>query len=285
VWSAGYGLFRNRKNDAGHVSWNEDGGGLVLGIDHRIGQSLLLSASLGGARSILEVDDIGKGRFTALDVGTLAAWTRGPALVQGFLSYGHGWHQSYRNVAFTGVQTTGEGEYQSNRVGIGGELSWTFALDGLDVSPVFDADWALVKRPAFTEHGAAPIDLHVEGASQSVTTIRAGVDLGTSFLKKGYWTDLLERTDGVWQPSVSVKWRQVVAGSERAYTSSIVGAPAAAGRSTVFGDDADQGFEIGAQLWFTPKDANRITIGASYEAFVWKDITSHDVTGKIAYSF
>jgi uncharacterized protein with beta-barrel porin domain len=285
VWATGYGLFRSRDGAEGQISWSDDGGGLVAGVDHRPGESLLFSFGVGGARSNSDVDGIGSGRFTALDVGGLAAWTRGPLLVQAFVSYGHGWHEATRNIDYGDISRSTDAKYQSNRVGLGGDLAWTFAFDGLDLSPSFEVDWARVMRPGFTENGAAPLDLAVQDAADSVTTIRVGVEAGTSLLKKGYWTDFLERTDGVWQPSVSVKWRQVVAGADRAYTSSIVGAPTAAGRSTVFGDDASQGFEVGAGLWFTPKDANRITLGASYDAFVWRDIISHDVKGTVAYSF
>ncbi len=285
VWAVGYGLFRNRDGADGHVSWSDDGGGLVLGVDHRQGESWLLSANVGGAHAISEVDRVGKGRFTALDAGALAAWTRGPALVQGFVTYGHGWHQAYRNVAFSGVRREAEGEWESNRVSIGGEVRWTFALDGLDLTPTFDADWALVSRPGFTEQGAAPLDLRVEGATDTVTTLRLGIELGTSVLRKGYFTDFFEAADGVWQPELSVKWRQVVSGDDRALTSAIVGAPASTGDTTVFSDDAGEGFEIGAGVWFTPKDATRITVGVRYDAFVWKDIVSHDLKGTVGYSF
>jgi len=177
-----------------------------------------------------------------------------------------------RLIAIGNVKRAALGEFSEHR--------------GLDIAPVFDVDWALVKRPSFTETDAAPVNLHVEAAKDSVTTIRLGFDLGTSWLKKGYWTDFLESTDGVWQPSLSVKWRQVVGGGEsRGITSNIVGAPPVTGMTTVLSDDAKQGIEIGAGVWFTPKMANRVSIGARYDAFVWTDVVSHDLLGTVMYSF
>jgi len=285
VWTAGYGLFRSRTGAAANLTWEDSGGGGVVGVDHRRGDAWLFSASVGGAKGQTDVDRIGPGDFTALDAGTLVAWTRGPALVQGFLTYGHGWHDVNRNVSIADIALSANGDYDTNRVGAGGELSWTFALDGLDVTPALDIDWALVMRPGFTEQGAGDLSLTVEDANDSVTTLRLGVDVGTSFLKKGYWTDFLERTDGLWQPVLTVKWRQVVSGASRGLSSSMVGAPTGVTGTRVYGDDASQGFEIGAGLWFTPKDATRITFGARYDAFVWKDVVAHDVTGSVSFAF
>jgi hypothetical protein len=285
IWATGYGLIGRREGQVGHTSWDEHGGGLVLGFDQRIGRALLFSGTLGGAHANQTVEGIGQGWFSALDVGALAAWKRGPLQVQGFATYGHGWHEANRQIAFAAVTRTATGQYQSNRYGVGGQLSWTFALSGLDLTPLFEADWARVSRDTFTETGAAPANLIVNGAADSVTNLLVGVELGTSWLKKGYWTDFLEKTDGVWEPKLAVGWRQVVQGADRALVSSYQGAPSASGRFQVDGQDANQGFEIGVGLYFTPKGLNRITLGASYDAFVWKDVLLQDISGTVRLSF
>lgn len=285
AWTAGYGLFRSRDGEIGHISWNDQGGGGAVGVDHRRGSSWLFSAALGGAAGSSDVDRSGDGQLAAIDAGVLAAWTRGPALVQGFAGYGHGWHDVTRRIAFANVARDTAGSYQSNRYALGGELSWNFALDGFDVRPVFEIDWARITHGGFEESGAGELSLIVDDDHDSVTTVRVGFDVGTSLLKKGYWTDLLERTDGVWQPELSVRWRQVVSGDARGYSSAMAGTPAGVNGTTVYGDDAAQGFEIGAGVWFTPKSATRVSLGASYDAFVWKDVVAQEIMGSVIFSF
>ena len=113
--------------------------------------------------------------------------------------------------------------------------------------------------------------------------MRVGVDLSSALHKQGYWTELLESADGVWRPSLSLAWRQVVTGQHRDITSRLDEVKGSV--FTIQADAADRGFEIGAGLDWSPALINRFTFGIHYDAFIWKDVTNQTVMGRLRFSF
>jgi len=147
-------------------------------------------------------------------------------------------------------------------------------------------DYTALMQDAVEEQGGGVLGLAIDRRSDSIFTVRAGVETSAAYAKTGYWSDALEVFDGVWRPRLALRWRQVVTGADRSLTSHIVGAPQqTAGLFRVKGDDAGQGFEVGAGIDFTPKPLDRVTFGLQYDAFLWTGITSHDLSGRVRISF
>lgn len=285
-WLAVYGQLGDRTGSTGHISWDDQGAGLVAGLDHRLTDRLVVTGTLGTSYNSLDVDAVGVGRFTTVDLGLYAGYTRGPLRVQGVLGYGHGWQSRFRNISIPGFARTSTGEWGSNRIGTTLEGEYAFELRGWTLAPMASLDYQALLQDSVTETGALPVSLQVDSRTDNVVTLRAGFEVATAFHKRGYWTEALETIDGVWRPNLSVQWRQVVAGADRALTADFIGDPgSAAGQFTVYGQSPSEGFEVGAGVDWTPRSANRLTFGLRYDVFVWTDVLSNDLTARVRYSF
>lgn len=285
-WAAVYGQLGDRTGEDAHISYSDEGAGLVLGLDHRLSESVLLSGTVGGAYDSLEVDGIGKGRIKTLDLGLYAGYTRGPVRVQGVASYGHGWQTQFRNLRLPTLSRTTDAAWETNRIGARVEAEYVATLGAWDVVPLASVDYTAMLQDGFMETGARPVSLLVDSRTDNIVTLRAGVELTTALHKRDYWTEMLENIDGVWRPSLSVRWRQVVTGYDRDITARFVGDPSgAAGSFTVVGNAPNEGFEIGAGIDWTPRMADRLTFGLRYDVFVWSDVTTQDLVARVRVGF
>ncbi|MFP6639982.1 MAG: autotransporter outer membrane beta-barrel domain-containing protein, partial [Myxococcota bacterium] len=282
-WASVYGQKHKRTGSDQHISYHDEGGGLVVGLDHRVDHRLLLSGSLATAYDIIHVDDVGKGRLTTVDLGFAGSWADGPLRIQGVASYGYGWNQRYRNLDFTGSPVATKAEYGMSRIGLRGRAEYAFRFGHLLMAPLVSLDYTALIRPVITETGGGAADLYIEGATNNITTVRVGVDLSSALHKKGYWTDILENADGVWRPNLSLAWRQVVTGQHREITSRL--AQVRGNVFTIQADAADRGFEIGAGIDWSPARINRFSFGIHYDAFVWKNVLNQSVAGRLRFSF
>jgi hypothetical protein len=285
-WVAVYGQLGHRSGGPEHVSWSDQGAGLVFGLDHRPTPHVLLNASVGTAYGSLDAQYIGKGRLQTIDLGLYAGYRRGPVRVQGVLGYGYGWQTRYRNIELPGFARTAEAQWGTNRVGARIEADYTFDVLGLDLSPMASVDYTALIQDAIMETGALPVALQIDGRTDDVVTVRAGLDLTTAYHKRDYWTDFLEHADGVWRPTLSVRWRQVVNDAEREVAGRFRSDPTGtAGLLVVQADAPAEGFEIGAGVDWTPRAADRLTFGLRYDLFVWTGVTTHDLVGQVRFSF
>ena len=282
-WMNLYGQRHKRTGTDGHISYHDEGGGLVVGFDHRVNHQLLLTASAGVAYDIIHVDNVGKGRLGTVDIGFAASWADGPLRIQGAATYGYGWNTRYREVNIDDFSSRARGEYGMNRVGLRARAEYGFRLGSVQIAPLVSLDYTALIRPSITETEGGDANLYIDGTTNNITTVRVGLDLGSALHKDGYWTQLLENADGVWRPQLTVAWRQVVTGAHRDITSRLLGAP---GQTfTIEANAADRGFEVGAGLDWSPAPINRFTFGVHYDAFVWENVLNQTIMGQVRFSF
>jgi hypothetical protein len=91
--------------------------------------------------------------------------------------------------------------------------------------------------------------------------------------------------DGVWQPSVEVRWRQMLHGDERSIDARLQGTPDAVGDFRIEGKEDSGGAEIGAAVSFTPSLANRLQFEFGYDAFVGPHTLEQDLYGRVTLGF
>ena len=282
-WINLYGQKRKRTGTEGHISYRDEGGGVIVGLDHRVNPQLLLTASAGAAYDIIHVENIGKGRLGTVDIGFAASWAQGPLRIQGAASYGYGWNQRYREVDFQGFNATTQAKYGMNRVGLRARAEYAFRLGRIQIAPLASVDYTALMRPSITENGGGAADLYIEEATNNITTVRVGFDLSSALHKQGYWTEILENADGVWRPQLRIAWRQVVTGAHRDITSRF--SQIAGSTFTIQADAADRGFEVGAGIDWSPALINRFTFGVHYDAFVWENVLNQTLMGQVRFSF
>ena len=133
------------------------------------------------------------------------------------------------------------------------------------------------------ETGGGAAALTLPSRNETARTLRLGFDLTTALHKQGYWTALLENADGVWRPSLSVRWRQPLGATQQNVNARFSAAPGEL--FSVQGDDSGQGFELGVGVDWTPLVADRLTFTLRYDGFLWEGVTSSALTGRIRLSF
>ncbi len=282
-WITSYGQFSRRQGSAGHISSEDNAGGLALGFDRRLNERLMISASVGTAYDSIQVDDVGPGNFTTLDLGFYAGYRRGPIRLQAVASYGHSWQQRSRNIAIGDFVGVAEGVYGVDRLGIRAELEYAIETEAFRIAPLISLDYTTLMQSEIAETGGGAAALTLPSRNETARTLRLGFDLTTALRKQGYWTALLENADGVWRPSLSVRWRQPLGATQQN-----VNARFSAGPSELFsvqGDDSGQGFELGVGVDWTPLVADRLTFTLRYDGFLWEGVTSSALTGRIRLSF
>jgi uncharacterized protein with beta-barrel porin domain len=284
-WAEGFGLTRTLTGDEGHISHSDTGGGGMFGVDHRIRPSLRITGTVGGATTSIDVIDVGLSKLDTLDAGVSASWRRNALRVQGALTYSHGWHEVRRTIDVGDFHRTTETRYGTDRIGLRAETDYAFRLGGWNLAPLASLDYTALLRGAVQEIGAGQAGLLIDESSDSIVTIRAGFQLAPSLRKDRYWTEFLEFLDGIWRPRLGVAWRQVVAGNDRALSSRFIGADPAVTNFVVEGRDANQGFEVGFGLEFTPARADRITLGFFYDGFLWTNVQAHELGMNVQFAF
>ena len=282
-WITSYGQFSRREGSAGHISFEDNAGGLALGFDRRLNESLVISASVGTAYDSIQVDDVGPGNFTTLDLGFYAGYRRGPIRLQAVASYGHSWQERSRNIAIGDFVGVAEGVYGVDRLGIRAEVEYGIETEAFRIAPLISLDYTTLIQSEIAETGGGAAALTLPSRNETARTLRVGFDLTTALHKQGYWTALLENADGVWRPSLSVRWRQPLGATQQNVNARFSAAPGEL--FSVQGDDSGQGFELGVGVDWTPLVADRLTFTLRYDGFLWEGVTSSALTGRIRLSF
>jgi len=283
-WITSYGQFSRRDGSPGHISSEDNAGGLVLGFDRHLNDQFVISGTLGTAYDSIRVDQVGPGSFTTLDLGVYTGYRRGPLRLQAVASYGHSWQERFRNIAIGDFSGQTMGRYGVDRLGVRAEVEYGIEAGAFRVAPLISLDYTTLFQSAITETGGGAAALTLPSRTDTARTLRVGIDLSTTLQKKEYWTAFLENADGVWRPTLSLRWRQPLGEESRTVTARFT----AADPSDLFsvqGDDSGQGFELGAGVDWTPLVADRLTFSLRYDGFFWKNVTSNAITGRIRLSF
>jgi outer membrane autotransporter protein len=283
-WITSYGQFSRRDGSPGHISSEDNAGGLVLGFDRYLNDRLVISGTLGTAYDSIRVDQVGPGSFTTLDLGLYAGYRRGPLRLQAVASYGHSWQERFRNIAIGDFSGQTMGQYGVDRLGVRAEVEYGIEAGAFLLAPLISLDYTTLLQSAITETGGGAAALTVPSRTDTARTLRVGFDLSTILHKKDYWTTFLENADGVWRPTLSLRWRQPLGDESRTVTARFT----AADPNDLFsvqGDDSGQGFELGVGVDWTPLVADRLTFSLRYDGFFWQDVTSSAIIGRIRLSF
>jgi uncharacterized protein with beta-barrel porin domain len=278
AWGALVGSLANRDGGPQHASYDYGSGGAALGVDARPSEHWLLSAELGGSRSALSFDEHrGSGDLNTVEVGAAATWMLGGTHLRVVGSWGHGWHQTRRQV--NALFRKALGRHESDRLGAIAEVAHAFQVGLLAIEPIATADYAYLEEGRVSESGAGALSLVVDGRHSSVFSTTAGLRVSTEWFKYAYMGSSLEWADGVWRPEVDVRWRERWTGSDRDVSARFAGATGT-GPFTVAARDARRGVELAARVSFQPV-RTRTTVQLAYEAFVGDGTLVHQATARV----
>jgi hypothetical protein len=290
AWVSGVGSFRSRDAFSGHPGYDAQIGGAVLGIDFAPIDALEFSLALSGQGGTVDVDLAGESDLSFAEVTGHVAWTRGGLRLQGVAGYGHGFHDSKRSVVYTDVPTssfpfTGEDDFQSRRVTLAAHAGYLFPIGPIDLEPTLAADWVWIDQDEIDEGAQQLFANDVSSRDDVVISATAGLQVSTLYHHTRYLHTNLEWIDGVWRPSVALRWRQYLAGYDRSIDARLMGAPDTVGDYRVEAKEDQGGLEIEAGISFVPEHANRLQFDLRYEAYRASHTVDHNLVAKVRFGF
>ena len=284
AWATGFGRYADHDGRSNAKDWSYVGGGLAFGVDHDLTPDVLLSAMLGTSRVGLDFDGEGDGSLTTFEMGVAGAWRHGNTHVRGVVEYGHGWHETHRQVDFQGFSRLALSDYESNRVTALVEASHTFVMMPFELEPIASVEYTYLLEESTKESNAGVVDLDVDSRSNVLVATRTGIRAGMTLVKYRHAGLLLEWADGVWRPEIEASWRQVLNDYDRALSSRLDGAPAGTPKFRTRTRDTEYGGDLAARVSFQPH-GTRNTIDLSYEAFLGNRTTVHSLTARFRIPF
>jgi subtilase-type serine protease len=278
-WVTGFGRYADRDGAPNFRNWSYYGGGLAFGVDHDLSPDVLLSAMLGSSRLGLDFDGDGDGSLTTFEMGLAGAWRRGDTHVRGVIEYGHGWHETHRQVDFEGFSRLALSDHESNRVTALLEAGHTFVMMPFEIEPIASLEYTYLHEESTKESNAGVVDLDLGSRSNSVIATRSGFRAAMTLVKYAYAGALLEWADGVWRPEIRASWRQVWNDYDRNVSARLDGAPARTPEFRTRSQDAQYGADLGARIGFQPFGTAN-TIDLSYGAFIGDRTAVHTLMAR-----
>jgi uncharacterized protein with beta-barrel porin domain len=290
-WLASLGTFRKRDSFGEHPDYNAKMGGLIFGVDVQPIADLKLTFAVASQRGQVDVGHSGESDLLLVNVSGYAAWSRGGLRAQSTVSYGYGSHNSRRDIRFqsndssTPVALRSEDDHESQHVSAAAEVGYIFSLGPFEVEPLVGADWVYIDQDSIGEGNAGSFGLRIDDRDDYVASVNAGLRLSTVYQHEKYVMQGLDWLDGVWRPTVDLRWRQTVSGYDRSLSARLNGSPDTVSGFDTDGSEDQGGFEIGAGLSFSPKHANRLQIDLQYDAFRSSHTVAHNLVAKFRLGF
>ena len=288
-WIAAIGGFRSRDGHSEHPRYDSQMGGLVAGIDYRPLEGLDLTFAISSQRGDVDAGGSGQSTITLTDVSGHAGYAYGPFRAQAVTSWGHGFHQDRRLIRQSetsySIDSRGNEDHDSDRITAAIEFGMLFDVDRFQVEPLLGFDWAWVYQRAIHESGAGGFGMRIASRNDSIGSVNAGIRMSTTYQHSRYLIQQLEWMDGVWKPSLEVRWRQVLHGDDRDIDARFQGSPNTVDDFRITGNEDDGGAEIGVGVSFTPKRANRLQFDVRYDAFIAENTLEQDLVGRVMIGF
>jgi hypothetical protein len=289
-WLASIGGRHTREKFGAHSRYTAELGGLVVGIDLQPMEDLDLTFALASQRGTIDGEGVGKGTITLTDLSGHVAWRRGPLRVQTAASWGHGFHKRLRRIRFseanvTAVNVRGVSEYDSDRISIAGEMGFEFNAGPIKIEPIGGVHWAWVYQRPIHESETAGFGIRIDRREDRVGSINGGLRVTTSYEHSRYLQPYLLWMDGVWTPSIDIRWRQVLTGNERELKARLEGSPEGVSKFTIEGREDHGGIEFGTAVRFLPKNASRLQFDLRYDAFVSSHAVAHNLALQASIAF
>ena len=265
-WVAAVGSLGQRDGNRGHIDYDHAGGGIALGVDRRLGP-WVVSGYLGGTVGTLEVDDVGDGEFSSLELGVAARLAIGNGHVRGVLGYGHGFHDQDRDIRVGNLLSTASGDFDSDRVLARVEGGAAFPLmAGIDVEPIGSVEYTWLHEERVTESGGGAAALRVDARTSGVLATTAGVRLSTQLTRFAYLGRYFEWSVGVWRAELDARWHSTWQDADRDIEARLAAAPGAASFE-VEAEDGDQGVLVQLGTTFQPYQSG-VLVGLRYRGYL-----------------
>lgn len=266
LWGRVLGSMGTKEGSTYRYGWRYQNYGLMLGMDRRTSDCLLVGFSLGVVANQFSWDDsAGDGRSTTPFLGVYLGRASEVGYWETAASAGYRHSDIDRKISFSGVdRVAGSGPegYDAN-LRLGGGLN--YKVGAWNVQPLLQTDLLLYRQSAFSEGGAGSLNMEVQSwdaiTFRGETGVRVSRDMQTA--------------DG-WKikPQAKLGWSYTAPLDNREILANLAGQPGSFG---VQGDTlAAQGIVPG--LGLTMQAPGGTKVYADYESELREDLQSHSLS-------
>jgi autotransporter-associated beta strand protein len=182
LWASAYGSDGDLEGDASSGDYDYRIAGFVLGVDTELGKNWVAGVSTGF--SDWSVRNDGRGDRADVNAWRIAAYTRftsGALRLDGVVGYGNIQYDSDRRIVFATVDRTASADYYADQFTAFVSGGYRFTAGSYGIEPFAALQWVDESRDAFTESGAASVDLSVTDESYRSTRGIVGARVDRDF--------------------------------------------------------------------------------------------------------
>lgn len=276
LWVKGYGNSGERRGDDVASKYDYHMAGALVGLDTKLGDTVLLGLSMGYSYSTVSMKDLSDtGRVSSEQVSLYGVYLKDPWYVKSIMAYGYNRYDTARSISFGGINRRAEGDYRGYALGgymEGGYRFLTDTMDIMDIIPVASFQGSYLNRRNFREEDALSLNLDVDGERTSSFLSSLGV-----ILRKGFKTQR-----GVITPEIQLRWLHEFSNDRFQVNGSFADAPLST--FTVEGDRPDKdGGVFGFGLTWETK--SNFSFCLAYDARVSEDRTEQGGSLGIRYQW
>lgn len=157
--------------------------GVIIGVDHRLSEHLLLGMSGGWSDADVDFDNRlpGGGEIDSYHGSLYGSYTAGPWFVDGIASYGYNRYNTYRHVTVGPLRNRLKGDYHGNRFSFNVEGGYRFDHAWFRFEPLVGLQFTRLWEDGFAEHGGAGLNLVVDSAATTSLRSTLGFRLSREF--------------------------------------------------------------------------------------------------------
>ncbi|TWA87458.1 outer membrane autotransporter protein [Azospirillum brasilense] len=271
LWARALGRFANSDGDGNAAGTRQRSGGIALGADRDLSDTMTAGAAFGYQRTAVDVRTSGDrtdiDSYSAALYGTyrVGAW-----FVDAQAMYGFGQYDSRRVLrigAPGGVEHRADGDSDGHGFGAAIGTGYTVTWEGARIEPFAGLRFDRVTRDGFTETGAGALGLAVDDTDLS--TLRTSLGLRTSWRLKAGETAL--------EPELRARWDHDVLDVAARSGARLLGASYTVSGVQPGRDAAVLGAGLTAAL------GERFQAYGSYDADLRRDATGHTLSAGLRY--
>lgn len=253
LWAQGYGGLADVNGVDISSRYDYKAGGIAMGFDRQLSQSLLLGVSAGYSSSRVDLKDLSEfadGR--GFQVSGYGMYNKPQWYLSAILGYSFIHYDTTRNMSFAGITRTADADYNTNALGAYLEGGYKVLTENVDIIPMISLTSGYMLRDSFDEQNAGALNLD---ADNNYCSYFLG-SLGVKFRKDltGSW--------GTTTPEFAVRWDHRLSNDRLALNANFSGYPNAP--FTTKGDLSDTD-SLGVGLGLTWKTRDNIDISVSYD--------------------
>ena len=273
IWAQIFGQWGDQDEEDGFTGFDYSIGGITLGFDYLLTDSLIAGLSFDYADTNIDLDkDSGNGDIESLGGSIYGTYFNKHTYFEAALSYGRQSYDNNRNIVIGPLVRTAYSEHDGDVFSAFGAGGYNFQSKEWTIGPFGSLQYVYLDEDGFQEYGAGSISLRVDGRETESLVSNLGLRLARVF----------EFESGRLVPEVSLAWKYDFDIDDRNITTSFVGSPGAS--FTIEGQDIeDHSAKIGIGLTFV--NNSNVSVSLNYNAELRKNYNSQGIIGYLRVTF